>query len=104
MDRSGWDEVNIIWTVLIVAATVVGVVAARLYWRPLKWPAYAFAAWLCVLLMAWPLSAAGHVWKNIRVGWYITFAILTGVLILIFYGFVLNLLLRAARAVARRLR
>jgi hypothetical protein len=97
--------VNVVVTLLIVAAAVLGLVVARTFWGPLKWPAYAFAAWLAVVLMYWPLSATGHVWKEgLGVGWYITVVLLTIVVVVIFYGFVAYLLLRAARALVHRLR
>lgn len=95
---------NVVWTVLIVVLAVIGVAVARTFWRPLKWPAYAFAAWLAVLLMAWPLSATGHVWNEIKVGWITTFVMLSLAVVVIFYGFVAHLLLEAARAIVRRLR
>ena len=65
------QSMNVVWTLLIVAGAVIGVAVARTFWRPLKWPTYAFATWLAVLLMAWPLSATGDGWKEIRVAWYI---------------------------------
>jgi hypothetical protein len=89
---------------VIVVATGVAVVVATVYWRPLRWPAYALAAWLCLLLMAWPLSATGNLWKHIRVGWYIVFVLLTIVVIACFFAFGLSMLIRAARAAVRRLR
>ena len=98
------QSMNVVWTLLIVAGAVIGVAVARTFWRPLKWPTYAFATWLAVLLMAWPLSATGDVWKEIRVAWYIAFLIVTVAVAVILYGFVGHLLLRAGRAIIRRLR
>jgi hypothetical protein len=95
---------SVVWAVLIVVVAFVGVAVARTFWRPLRWPAYAFAAWLAWLLMAWPLSATGGVWKEIRVGWISGFVMLSGVVAVICYGFVGYLLLRAARVIAQRLR